>query len=125
METLDDGQIAVYRFTGSLSNEDILSLLGDRSEGLSNPDVKLFIVDVSEAKFNEIRPKHIRQFAAAAREKRKPSGDNRPTLIVAPNALMRGLSNMMSGFRGDDIQVAFASFDEALTWARDYIEEHS
>lgn len=123
VEYVQNGAVKLTRYSGLMTHDDILGLIRDRQPPEKNPTIRLFIADLSDAEFEDLDTEHIREVARQAAGVQRMQRDDRPTLIIAPDPLIRGLANMLAGYRADELQFVFPALDEALDWAQAYLSK--
>lgn len=115
----DQGLILIHHCSGVLEPEAIRRLVENPQDVPGHDEARAFVVDLTEATVNHLNTDFIRELGKVAADMRRQHEDYRPTFIAAPAALTRGLANMLSGYRGDELQQVYASMDDALQAARD------
>ncbi len=119
-ESTHEGRVFVYHISGVLTKAGIEAYFAERYLRGVPAECAIYIIDLTEAGFQETGKEEVVWLASTGLAYRLRHDDTRPTILVAPDAVSFGLSNMLVGFNAGHMPLSIArSYREAVAQAEE------
>ncbi len=117
----DAGKIRVLTVHGKLDPTMMLAVIAEQKALPANEAVRGMLVDFSDTTLDHMSTSDLQSFSMARNVLRESHGDDRPTAIVAPVRLVRGLTNVAAALDRSPVLVCEGT-EEARKWLREQID---